>query len=319
MSEEPSSLLFLIGLIVVALFIFVLTTIQYVIQQRNGNYSTGPEKSEGNAYSRQPQAPPEERTDSIRSSLIRRLDGIIESINAYHNKRDSYEHARTRSEKKTINALKLTAGFSLAAFLAAIGADVIASRQLSEFTNQLALDHPAQISIRNIEIWPTAGKPGDPVVFAPRVVIDGVSPLVNVGRYEAQIEAMWWQVLWTSGPLPMHRPWFDDVPNQCGEFGRAPTPTTFHPIIRRYHGILGVPLTLKPGYGAHWRFNTIVPEDYTVTLKLHVWGGMRYRDQASEHSYVFARHYDLEKRKFIPEDDPDYDEEYLQQNKSRSE
>jgi hypothetical protein len=28
---------------------------------------------------------------------------------------------------------------------------------------------------------------------------------------------MWCEVLWTADPLPMHRSFYDDVPNKCGE------------------------------------------------------------------------------------------------------
>jgi hypothetical protein len=204
----------------------------------------------------------------------------------------------------------IAAGFSAyisnQALRAAIKAANEASRQAEASIKQSILDHPARLSIQNVVIWPHDRAEREPIDLRPGAIIDGLFPLINVGRDTAIITGMWCEAKWIEGELPMYRSFFEkNSKERCGDFGS--NPRGFVPEIVPRHGILKEPLILQPGYGAVWEFQTTVPEQYTAELRLWVWGAIQYKDGVTEHSYVFARRYDPGKRQFIPETNPDYE------------
>ena len=229
-----------------------------------------------------------ERRDGDTQDQIERIVDAIGTITKQR-QRDKKDEDRQRFYDRLFQAGEIAA--LVAAAIVGLIAIYVGN---SDSAKQLMHAYPPKLLINNVAIWPK-GAYGEFVDLPKIKEIEGQAWAVNVGSEVTNLTQIICVVYWRDGPLPMLRPYDSLSRNDCAPLKRPGEKETVK--------------TMDPGAIASWKFDTVVPADFTPTMHLYVMGYIIHHDNLDvRHATVFARWYDPSARRFITvKDNPDYE------------
>jgi hypothetical protein len=171
--------IFLVGLAILAVCIAILASLSSIVQKwvsDQGGETPTHKQSTNNEYQNGDHLNEERVIPPIGS---RSVDAVANAIDAYHQKRDTHERARSKREKVTIVVLGVTAFFALTATVASFVSDWIFYEQLADAKKSTISTNRAWIAPSRMVLNFPLETPG-PIRAALYVENTGREPAIDV-------------------------------------------------------------------------------------------------------------------------------------------
>lgn len=164
-------------------------------------------------------------------------------------------------------------------------------RQTAVAETQLRLAYPAKLKLTNLQIFEGTDPRNEVTSFEPGIAIHGQAFFTNLGREEPIIKETRCLPYWHIGNLPMNRPHLDPSFKCDWSWVKDENGQTKTNEVRV-------------------DFSTTVRDDYTPDMDFYFLGFIQYEDEISRNLVTrFARRFDPGKGRFVPVDNPDYEDE----------